>query len=84
VRAANNSRAWMSPALMPIVLRMVYQIAKQVKISIIGIGDVDKAEDLIGAVKDQNMQTDTPVAASVGAQSSTAAAELQQRLLTSV
>jgi hypothetical protein len=63
---------------------MVYQIAKQVKISIIGIGDVDKAEDLIGAVKDQNMQTDTLVAASAGAQSSTAAAELQQRLLTSV
>jgi hypothetical protein len=31
----------------PIVLRMVYQMAKQVKIPIIGIGSVTKAEDVV-------------------------------------
>src|SRR5207237_3172601 len=36
-----------SPALKPIVLRMVYQVAKQVKIPIIGIGGVTKAEDVV-------------------------------------
>jgi dihydroorotate dehydrogenase (NAD+) catalytic subunit len=101
-----------SPALKPIVLRMVYQVAKQVKNPIIGIGGVTKAEDvveymlagasavgigyagfrnptalvqiideletwcdergftkvteLIGAVKDDDMEMDTLVAASAG------------------
>jgi dihydroorotate dehydrogenase (NAD+) catalytic subunit len=101
-----------SPALKPIVLRMVYQCAKQVRIPIIGIGGVTKAEDvveymlagatavgigyagfrnptalttiiddleawcdgrgikkvteLIGAVKDEDMETDTLEAASHG------------------
>jgi len=108
----NKFGGLVSPALKPIVLRMVYQVAKQVKIPIIGIGGVTKAEDvveymlagasavgigyagfrnptalitiiddlaawcdargikkvteLIGAVKDQDMETDTLVAASAG------------------
>jgi len=108
----NKFGGMVSPALKPIVLRMVYQVAKQVKIPIIGIGGVTKAEDvveymlagasavgigyagfrnptalvqiiddleawcdergikkvteLIGAVKDQDMEMDTLVAASHG------------------
>ena len=108
----NKFGGLVSPALKPIVLRMVYQVAKQVKVPIIGIGGVTKAEDvveymlagasavgigyagfrnptalitiiddlaawcdergikkvteLIGAVKDQDMETDTLAAASVG------------------
>jgi len=108
----NKFGGLVSPALKPIVLRMVYQVAKQAKIPIIGIGGITKAEDvveymlagatavgigyagfrnptalitiiddlaawcdergikkvteLIGAVKDQDMETDTLVAASVG------------------
>ena len=108
----NKFGGLVSPALKPIVLRMVYQVAKAVKIPIIGIGGVTKAEDvveymlagasavgigyagfrnptalvtiiddleawcnergiervsdLIGAVKDDDMQTDTLAAASVG------------------
>lgn len=108
----NKFGGLVSPALKPIVLRMVYQAAKQVKIPIIGIGGVTKAEDvveymlagasavgigyaafrnptalitiiddleawcnergiksvreLIGAVKDDDMERDTLVAASHG------------------
>jgi dihydroorotate dehydrogenase (NAD+) catalytic subunit len=108
----NKFGGMVSPALKPIVLRMVYQVAKQVKIPIIGIGGVTKAEDvveymlagasavgigyagfrnptalvqiiddleawcdergikkvteLIGAVKDQDMEMDTLAAASHG------------------
>jgi dihydroorotate dehydrogenase (NAD+) catalytic subunit len=108
----NKFGGLVSPALKPIVLRMVYQVAKAVKIPIIGIGGVTRAEDvveymlagasavgigyagfrnptaltaiidelaawcdargihkvsdLIGAVKDQDMETDTLVAASHG------------------
>ena len=108
----NKFGGLVSPALKPIVLRMVYQVAKQVKIPIIGIGGVTKAEDvveymlagasavgigyaafrnptalitiiddleawcnergiksvreLIGAVKDDDMERDTLVAASHG------------------
>ena len=111
-RSATSSAAWSRRRLKPIVLRMVYQVAKQVKIPIIGIGGVTKAEDvveymlagasavgigyagfrnptalitiiddleawcdergikkvteLIGAVRDQDMETDTLVAASAG------------------
>ncbi len=36
-----------SPALKPIVLRMVYQVVKEVRIPIIGIGGVTKAEDVV-------------------------------------
>jgi dihydroorotate dehydrogenase (NAD+) catalytic subunit len=108
----NKFGGLVSPALKPIVLRMVYQVAKVVKIPIIGIGGVTKAEDvveymlagasavgigyagfrnptalitiiddleswcdergikkvteLIGAVRDDDMETDTLVAASAG------------------
>lgn len=108
----NKFGGLVSPALKPIVLRMVYQVAKAVDIPIIGIGGVTKAEDvveymlagasavgvgyaafrnptalitiiedleawcdergfsqvseLIGAVKDDDMEMDTLVAASHG------------------
>jgi dihydroorotate dehydrogenase (NAD+) catalytic subunit len=108
----NRFGGLVSPALKPIVLRMVYQCAKAVKIPIIGIGGITKAEDvveymlagasavgigyaafrnptalitiiddleawcdergigkvsqLIGAVRDDDMETDTLIAASAG------------------
>jgi dihydroorotate dehydrogenase (NAD+) catalytic subunit len=108
----NKFGGLVSPALKPIILRMVYQVAKAVKVPIIGIGGVTKAEDvveymlagasavgvgyaafrnptalitiiddleawcdnrgikkvteLIGAVRDADMETDTLVAASIG------------------
>src|SRR5262245_45274216 len=108
----NKFGGLVSPALKPIVLRMVYQVAKAVKVPIVGIGGVTKAEDvveymlagatavgvgyaafrnpsalitiiddldawcdergikkvteLIGAVRDQDMEMDTLVAASSG------------------
>lgn len=37
-----------SPALKPIVLQMVYRVAKLVKIPIIGIGEVPKVENVAG------------------------------------
>jgi dihydroorotate dehydrogenase (NAD+) catalytic subunit len=43
----NKFGGLVSPALKPIVMRMVYQCAKAVKIPIIGIGGVTKAEDVI-------------------------------------
>ena len=108
----NKFGGMVSPALKPIVLRMVYQVAKEVSIPIVGIGGVTKAEDvveymlagasavgigyagfrnptalttiiddleiwcdergikkvteLIGAVRDDDMEMDTLIAASVG------------------
>ncbi len=108
----NKFGGLVSPALKPIILRMVYQVAKVVDIPIIGIGGVTKAEDvveymlagatavgvgyaafrnptalitiiedleawceergiakvteLIGAVRDEDMETDTLTAASHG------------------
>ncbi len=108
----NKFGGLVSPALKPIVLRMVYQVAKEVSVPIIGIGGVTKAEDvveymlagasavgigyagfrnptaltmiiddleawcddrgiervsdLIGAVRDEDMETDTLAAASAG------------------
>ncbi len=108
----NKFGGMVSPALKPIVLRMVYQCAKEVSIPVIGIGGMTKAEDvveymlagasavgigyagfrnptaltsiiddleawcdargiervcdLIGAVKDDDMEMDTLTAASVG------------------
>ncbi len=108
----NKFGGLVSPALKPIVLRMVYQVAKVVKVPVIGIGGVTKAEDvveymlagatavgigyaafrnptalitiiddletwcnergiakiteLIGAVRDEDMEMDTLAAASVG------------------
>jgi dihydroorotate dehydrogenase (NAD+) catalytic subunit len=43
----NKFGGLVSPALKPIVLRMVYQVAKAVKIPIVGIGGVTKAEDVV-------------------------------------
>ena len=43
----NKFGGLVSPALKPIVLRMVYQVAKMVKVPIIGIGGVTKAEDVV-------------------------------------
>ena len=108
----NKFGGLVSPALKPIVLRMVYQVAKEVSVPVIGIGGVTKAEDvveymlagacgvgigyagfrnptaltaivddleawcedrgiervtdLIGAVRDDDMETDTLAAAAVG------------------
>jgi dihydroorotate dehydrogenase (NAD+) catalytic subunit len=86
----NKFGGLVSPALKPIVLRMVYQVAKAVKIPIIGIGyagfrnptalisiiddlaawcderGIKKVTELIGAVRDQDMEMDTLNAASAG------------------
>lgn len=35
------------PAILPVALRMVYQVAKAVKIPVIGIGGINSAEDVI-------------------------------------
>jgi dihydroorotate dehydrogenase (NAD+) catalytic subunit len=43
----NKFGGLVSPALKPIVLRMVYQVAKEVSIPVIGIGGVTKAEDVV-------------------------------------
>jgi dihydroorotate dehydrogenase (NAD+) catalytic subunit len=43
----NKFGGLVSPALKPIVLRMVYQVAKEVGIPVIGIGGVTKAEDVV-------------------------------------
>jgi len=43
----NKYGGMVSPALKPIVGRMVYQCAKEVKIPIIGIGGITKAEDVV-------------------------------------
>lgn len=43
----NKFGGLVSPALKPIVLRMVYQVAKAVKVPIIGIGGITKAEDVV-------------------------------------
>ena len=43
----NKFGGMVSPALKPIVLRMVYQVAKEVKIPVIGVGGVTKAEDVV-------------------------------------
>lgn len=44
---ANTMGGFSGPAIFPVALRMVYQIAKAVKIPVIGIGGVEKAEDVI-------------------------------------
>jgi dihydroorotate dehydrogenase (NAD+) catalytic subunit len=43
----NKFGGLVSPALKPIVMRMVYQCAKAVKIPIVGIGGVTRAEDVV-------------------------------------
>ena len=43
----NKFGGLVSPALKPIILRMVYQIAQEASIPIIGLGGVCKAEDVV-------------------------------------
>ncbi len=44
---ANTMGGFSGPAIFPVALRMVYQVAGAVKIPVIGIGGVSKAEDVI-------------------------------------
>lgn len=44
---ANTTGGFSGPAIMPVALRMVYQVYKAVKIPIIGMGGVSTAQDVI-------------------------------------
>lgn len=44
---ANQMGGFSGPAIFPVALRMVYQVAKAVKIPIIGMGGISSAEDVI-------------------------------------
>ena len=44
---ANTMGGFSGPAVFPVALRMVYQVAKAVKVPVIGIGGISKAEDVI-------------------------------------
>ena len=44
---ANTMGGFSGPAIFPVALRMVYQVAKAVKVPIIGMGGVATAEDVI-------------------------------------
>ncbi len=44
---ANVMGGFSGPAIFPVAVRMVYQVAKAVNIPVIGIGGVEKAEDVI-------------------------------------
>ncbi len=44
---ANTMGGFSGPAIFPVALRMVYQVAKAVKIPVIGMGGVSSAEDVI-------------------------------------
>ena len=44
---ANKMAGYSGPAIFPVALRMVYQVANAVKIPIIGMGGVSSAEDVI-------------------------------------
>ncbi len=44
---ANTMGGFSGPAIFPIALRMVYQVAKAVNIPVIGMGGVSKADDVI-------------------------------------
>ncbi|MBN1142387.1 MAG: dihydroorotate dehydrogenase [Deltaproteobacteria bacterium] len=46
-RLANITGGLSGPAIMPVALRMVYQVARQVRIPVIGIGGIAKAEDAL-------------------------------------
>jgi dihydroorotate dehydrogenase (NAD+) catalytic subunit len=43
----NKFGGLVSPALKPIILRMVYQVCKEVSVPVIGVGGVTKAEDVV-------------------------------------
>ena len=44
---ANTMGGFSGPAIFPVALRMVYQVAHGVDIPVIGIGGISKAEDVI-------------------------------------
>ena len=44
---ANKMGGFSGPAIFPVALRMVYQVAKAVKIPVIGMGGIDSAEKVI-------------------------------------
>ena len=44
---ANGTGGLSGPAVFPVALRMVYQVAKAVKIPVVGLGGVSSAEDVI-------------------------------------
>lgn len=44
---ANTMGGYSGPAIFPVALRMVYQVAKAVKIPVVGMGGVSSAEDVI-------------------------------------
>ena len=44
---ANNMGGFSGPAIFPVAVRMVYQVANAVKVPVIGMGGVSKAEDVI-------------------------------------
>jgi dihydroorotate dehydrogenase (NAD+) catalytic subunit len=46
-RIANVTAGLSGPAIKPIALRMVYEVSKAVKIPVIGMGGISKAEDII-------------------------------------
>jgi len=44
---ANTMGGFSGPAIFPVALRMVYQVAQAVRIPVVGIGGVERAEDVI-------------------------------------
>ena len=44
---ANKMGGFSGPAIFPVALRMVYQVANAVKIPVVGMGGVSSAEDVI-------------------------------------
>lgn len=44
---ANKMGGFSGPAIMPVALRMVYQVYEAVKIPIIGMGGISRAEDVV-------------------------------------
>ena len=44
---ANTMGGYSGPAVFPVAVRMVYQVAKAVKIPVIGLGGIETAEDVI-------------------------------------
>ncbi len=44
---ANRTGGFSGPAIFPVALRMVYQVAQAVKVPVIGVGGVSRAEDVI-------------------------------------
>ena len=44
---ANKMGGFSGPAIFPVALRMVYQVASEVKVPVVGMGGVSSAEDVI-------------------------------------